>query len=209
MRSTFGSLGSASLSLLRVSAHILRELVRARGLGSSDRRHALCSMHATQNGSRRNRSWNATRGLITRGKRGPMNARTFQVRDGMTHDVVTLERNQKLFAADDLMRLGRIRHLPVVDEDGALVGIVTQRDLFYSGLVKALGYGSHAVTSVLELLAIKEVMKTEVVTTTPDTPLADAARVMLAQKIGCLVVLESGKIVGILTESDFVKLYID
>jgi CBS domain-containing membrane protein len=52
-------------------------------------------------------------------------------------------------------------------------------------------------------------MKTEVVTTTPDTPLADAARVMLAQKIGCLVVVESGKIVGILTESDFVKLYID
>jgi CBS domain-containing protein len=138
-----------------------------------------------------------------------MNARTFQVRDGMTHDVVTLERNQKLLAADDLMRLGRIRHLPVVDEDGALVGIVTQRDLFYSGLVKALGYGSHAVTNVLELLAIKEAMKTEVVTTTPDTPLADAARVMLAQKIGCLVVLESGKIVGILTESDFVKLYID
>jgi CBS domain-containing membrane protein len=138
-----------------------------------------------------------------------MNARIFQVRDGMTHDVVTLERNQKLLAADDLMRLGRIRHLPVVDEDGALVGIVTQRDLFYSGLVKALGYGSHAVTNVLELLAIKEAMKTEVVTTTPDTPLADAARVMLAQKIGCLVVLESGKIVGILTESDFVKLYID
>jgi len=133
---------------------------------------------------------------------------TFQVRDAMTYDVVTLEHNAKLLAADDLMRLGRIRHLPVLDEHGALVGIVTQRDLFHSGLVKALGFGSHARTNMLELLAIKEAMKTEVVTTTPDTPLADAARVMIAQKIGCLVVLESGKIVGILTESDFVKLYI-
>jgi CBS domain-containing protein len=127
----------------------------------------------------------------------------------MTYDVVTLGHNDKLLAADDLMRLGRIRHLPVLDDDGALVGIVTQRDLFHSGLVKALGFGSHARTGMLELLAIKEAMKTEVVTTTPDTPLAAAARVMNDQKIGCLVVLEAGKIAGILTESDFVKLYID
>jgi CBS domain-containing protein len=138
-----------------------------------------------------------------------MNSPTLQVRDAMTHDVVTLDRNAKLLAADDVMRLGRIRHLPVLDEDGGLVGIVTQRDLFHSGLVKALGYGSHARSSMLELLAIKETMKTEVVTTTPDTMLADAARIMIDRKIGCLVVMEGSKLVGILTESDFVKLYTD
>lgn len=130
------------------------------------------------------------------------------VRDLMTHDVVTLERNEKLVVADDLMRLGRVRHLPIVDASGALVGIVSQRDLFHSGLLKALGYGTHAQRQTLELLVIKEAMKTEVVTTTPDTRLADAAKLMFERKIGCLVVLEAGKIVGILTESDFVKLHI-
>jgi CBS domain-containing membrane protein len=130
------------------------------------------------------------------------------VRDLMTRDVVTLERNEKLLAADDLMRLGRVRHLPVVDSDGALAGIVSQRDLFHSGLMKALGYGTHAQRQTLDALAVKEAMKTDVMTTTPDTLLADAAKLMFERKIGCLVVLEAGKIVGILTESDFVKLHI-
>jgi CBS domain-containing membrane protein len=128
------------------------------------------------------------------------------VRDLMTHDVITLERNEKLLVADDVMRLGRIRHLPIVDSDGTLAGIVSQRDLFHSGLMKALGYGSHAQRSALDLLVVKEAMKTEVVTTTPETPLVDAAKLMFERKIGCLVVLEAAKVVGSLTEGDFVKL---
>jgi len=128
------------------------------------------------------------------------------VREVMTRDVVTLERNDKLLVADDLMRLGRIRHLPVVDEDGRLVGIVSQRDLFHSGLIKALGYGSHAQRQALDMVVVKEAMRSEVVTTTPDAPLRDAARLMLERKIGCLVVLDGQQIAGILTESDFVKL---
>jgi len=128
------------------------------------------------------------------------------VRDLMTKDVFTLERNEKLSVADDVMRLGRVRHLPIVDADGALAGIVSQRDLFHSGLMKALGYGTHAQRQSLDLLVAKEAMRTDVVTTTPDTTLRDAAKVMLDKKIGCLVVLDAAKIVGILTESDFVKL---
>jgi CBS domain-containing protein len=124
----------------------------------------------------------------------------------MTRDVVTLERNDKLLVADDLMRLGRIRHLPVVDEDGRLAGIVSQRDLFHSGLIKALGYGSHAQRQALDMVVVKEAMRSEVVTTTPEAPLRDAARLMLERKIGCLVVLDGQQIAGILTESDFVKL---
>jgi CBS domain-containing membrane protein len=136
----------------------------------------------------------------------PMSPTPHYVRDAMTHNVMTMERNANLRTADDVMRLGRIRHLPIVDADGTLAGIVSQRDLFHSGLVRALGYGSHAREQALDALVVKEAMKTEVITTTPDTLLAEAAKVMLEKKIGCLVVLDAHKIAGILTESDFVRL---
>lgn len=129
------------------------------------------------------------------------------VRDLMTHDVVTLDRNQPLLAADDLMKLGRIRHIPVVDVDGTLAGIVTQRDLFHSGLMRALGYGTHAQRKTLESLVLKDAMRTEVTTVSPDTELSVAAKLMLDRKIGCLVVVEHGKLTGILTESDFVRFF--
>lgn len=135
-----------------------------------------------------------------------MNTKTLLVRDVMTKDVATLDRNEKLAVADDVMRLGRIRHLPIIDEDGALAGIVSQRDLFHSGLLRALGFGTHAKEQALGLLVLKEAMKTDVVTIAPAAPLTEAAKLMLEQKIGCLVVVEGKKIVGILTESDFVKL---
>src|SRR5258708_39679683 len=65
-----------------------------------------------------------------------------KVRDVMTADPTTLKRNDKLTLADDIMRLARVRHLPVLDDDGQLlVGIVTQRDLFRDALAQALGYG--------------------------------------------------------------------
>src|SRR5262249_36561315 len=91
-----------------------------------------------------------------------------------------------------------------VDEDENLVGILSQRDLFHSGLMKALGYGTRAKAQALDTLVVKEAMVNDVFTTTPDTPLAQAASMMLEHKIGCLPVLEAGKVVGILTESDFV-----
>jgi CBS domain-containing membrane protein len=135
-----------------------------------------------------------------------MNSIPRLVRDLMTTKVVTLGRNDKLTSADDVMRLGRIRHLPVVDEDGMLAGIVSQRDLFHSGLLRALGYGTHARERALETMVVKEAMRSEVVTTTPETPLAEAAKLMVERQIGCLVVLDGQKIAGILTEGDFVRL---
>ena len=135
-----------------------------------------------------------------------MNSKARLVRDLMTTKVVTLGPNDKLTGADDVMRLGRIRHLPVVDGDGTLAGIVTQRDLFHSGLLRALGYGTHARERALETMVVKGAMRSEVATTTPDTPLADAARLMIERQIGCLVVLDGKKIAGILTEGDFVRL---
>ena len=61
------------------------------------------------------------------------------VRDVMTPNVTTLGRNDRLTVADDLIESERIRHLPVLDERGQLVGIVSQRDLFQSALIRALG----------------------------------------------------------------------
>ena len=129
-----------------------------------------------------------------------------RVRDVMTADVTTLQRNDKLTLADDIMRLGRIRHLPVLDEDGQLAGILTQRDLFRGALAKALGYGERAQRQLMDTLVVKEVMTAEVLTTTPDTPLAEAAKVLVERKIGCLPVVDGGRLIGIITEADFVAL---
>src|SRR6516162_6169537 len=129
-----------------------------------------------------------------------------RVRDVMTAEVTTLQRNDKLTLADDIMRLGRIRHLPVLDEDGRLAGIVSQRDLFRGALAKALGYGERAQRQLMDTLVVKELMTSDVITTTPDTPLTDAAHVLVERKIGCLPVVEAGRLVGIITEGDFVAL---
>jgi CBS domain-containing protein len=127
------------------------------------------------------------------------------VQDLMSRDVTTLKRNEKLTIADDIMRLGRVRHLPVVDDDGReLVGIVSQRDLFRGALARALGYGEHARHAVLDTLFVKDVMGTEVITTTPETTLKEAAHVLMQRKIGCLPVVKDGTLVGIITEGDFV-----
>jgi len=127
------------------------------------------------------------------------------VGDLMTAEVATLNANDKLSIADDIMRLGRIRHLPVVDEDGGVIGIVSQRDLFRGALARALGYGEHAQSKILGMLLVKEVMTPTVATVSPDVPLAEAARTMLERKIGCLVVKDGDRLAGILTESDFVR----
>ncbi|MDH3691540.1 MAG: CBS domain-containing protein [Gammaproteobacteria bacterium] len=129
-----------------------------------------------------------------------------QVKDVMGQAVITLQRNDKLSVADDLMKQKHIRHIPVLDENGKLCGIVTQRDLFHGALLKALGYGSHLKQKMLESLLIKEAMTNEVRTTSPESSLAEAARVMLDEKIGCLPVVNEDKLVGLLTEADFLKL---
>ena len=128
-----------------------------------------------------------------------------QVRDLMSHPVRTLERNDILSNADSVMRNERIRHLPVLDDAGRLVGIISQRDLFLNALVRALGYGTMARDRSFRSIAVKEVMTEDVVTTTPETPITAAAQMMVDRKIGCLPVVESNALVGILSESDIVS----
>lgn len=132
-----------------------------------------------------------------------------RVRDIMSTEVHVVRRNDELAVADSLMKQGRIRHLPVLDEDGLVCAVVSQRDLFRGALLRALGYGSRAEDSMLRQVPVKAAMSGELYSTSPDTPIAAAARVMIDRKVGCLPVLEAGKLVGIVTESDFVRLVAD
>jgi len=132
-----------------------------------------------------------------------------QVRDVMSRDVHTVKRNDELAIADALMKQERVRHLPVLDEDGEVCAVVSQRDLFRGALLRALGYGARAEELMLRQVAVKEAMSADVQTTAPDTPVAEAARLMIERKIGCLPVIENGRLVGIVTETDFVRLVAD
>jgi len=127
------------------------------------------------------------------------------VKDLMSTKVHTLGRNDKLSVAENLMEQEQIRHIVILDEDGNPCGVVTHRDLFRGTLLKALGYGSFMEDKLMEKLLVKEAMTSDVLTTTPDTSISTAAKVMLEHKIGCLPVIDNDQLVGILTEGDFVK----
>jgi CBS domain-containing membrane protein len=129
------------------------------------------------------------------------------VADLMTRDVATLQRNDQLSIADDVMSLGRVRHLPVLGDDGELAGIISHRDLLHGALSRVLGYGSAGRAKLLKTVLVKEAMTCDPITVPPNTPIAEAARLMVDKKVGCLLVVERDELVGILTESDFVKLH--
>jgi len=126
------------------------------------------------------------------------------VTDIMTKEVSTLGRNDTLDIADDMMTLERIRHLPVLDE-GRVVGVVSQRDLFRSALAAALGYGENAQKRLLRTLRVKEVMSEPAITVSPEAAAKEAIRLMLERKIGCLPVVEGHTLVGIVTETDILR----
>ncbi len=131
-----------------------------------------------------------------------------RVADVMSSQVKTLGRNDKLATADDIMKQDRIRHLPVLDADGNLCGIVSQRDLFRGMLLRTLGYGTYLEQKLLDTHVVKEAMVDRVHTTTPDTSLKEAAELMTKYKVGCLPVIDNNKLVGIITEEDFVKQFV-
>jgi CBS domain-containing protein len=137
---------------------------------------------------------------------GPATAATaVKVGDVMTAQVTTLDRNDSLDLADRSMAGGGMRHI-VVTDGRRVVGVVSQRDMFRSALAAALGFGSQAQTKLLKSLRVKDVMSEPAVTIGPDATAAEAARLMIERKIGCLPVVGDGVLVGILTESDLLRL---
>lgn len=122
------------------------------------------------------------------------------IRGRMTREVVTISPARTLLEALKLTRSHRIRHLPVV-EGRRLVGIVSDRDLRLA--LPALGAAPEPERRrLLETTRVASVMVRDPITTTPDTPLEEAARLMYVHRIGCLPVEEQGTLVGIVTESD-------
>jgi len=129
------------------------------------------------------------------------------VKEVMVKEVATLDVNDELSLANDIMRLGRIRHLPVVD-GSRLVGLVSERDLFRSSLAHALGYGGSASRNLMKALRIKDIMVREVATISPEARLFDAVKLMIEKKIGCLPVVEDDRLVGLITETDILQQYL-
>lgn len=119
----------------------------------------------------------------------------------MQREVVTLGAHDTLELAEDIMRLGRIRHMPVVAGD-KLVGLLSQRDLFRAAISSVLQFRPKAEKEWLARIKVEEVMIRKIVTTTPETPVREAARLLVEKKIGCLPVLEGERLVGLLSESD-------
>jgi len=123
----------------------------------------------------------------------------------MIAEVTTLQRNDSLQLVKDIMTLGRVRHFPVMEDD-KVVGVVSQRDLYKASLGSVMKYGEKAQRAFLEGIVVKEVMSDPPITIAPHASVQEAARLMMEKKVGCLPVLEGAKLVGIVTETDMLKL---
>ena len=127
-----------------------------------------------------------------------------RVGDLMQAEPATLNADDHLDLADDIMRLGRIRHLPVVS-GGALVGMLSQRDLYRAGLSSLLQLKYTAERDWLSKIPVKAVMATNVITIGPHASMRRAVKSMLEHKIGCLPVVDDGRLVGLLSETDCLR----
>lgn len=132
-----------------------------------------------------------------------------RVRDLMTQDVVTARPGDSLARLRDLMYDRDVRHMPVIEGDGLLVGLVSQRDLLRNQLIEQADVPDFIEDALLERLLVRELMTTGVVSIEPDSDIRVAAQIMFENKYGCLPVVEGTRLVGILTESDFVRLMAD
>lgn len=127
----------------------------------------------------------------------------------MSRNLVTTTPDTPVAEAQSLMRRQKIHHLPVVEPSGKLVGIVTEKDLIYASPSPATSLSMYEINYLLAKLRVSKVMTREVITVTDDTPLEQAARIMSDHDIGCLPVVTDGKLLGIVTESDIFRVFVD
>ena len=130
-------------------------------------------------------------------------------RDLMTEDLIALRDTDSLLSAKRAMEEARIRHLPIVDASGAFVGLLTHRDMLAASVSRLAEIDNDTQEEIYAGIPIKEVMRPDVALASPELPLRQAAEVLLTQKYGCLPVVEGGKLVGILTASDFISLSLE
>jgi CBS domain-containing membrane protein len=135
--------------------------------------------------------------MMKNGKRGI-------VSEIMMGSPVTLKPDDTLDLANDIISLGRIRHVPVVD-GGKLIGIISERDLIGAAANRIFGLKQRSKSALLKSVLIKHVMRKRVVTVDPDTPITNAAHLMADKKIGCVPVVSEGSLVGLVTTTDVLR----
>jgi len=132
-------------------------------------------------------------------------SRAPRVADLMTADVVTIGPETSLAEAWQTMHHAHIRHLPVVDAHRVLVGLLTHRDLLAAAQSRVTFPDERDRMRMLGWAHADDVMETHLSTVTPGTPAAEAGARMASHKIGCLPVTDGGRLVGLVTEHDFLK----
>lgn len=130
------------------------------------------------------------------------------VGERMTHPVVTVSPDTPITDALKLMRQEKIRRMPVV-QNGKLVGIVSDKDLLNASPSSATSLSIWEMNYLLSKITVDDVMTRDVLTVTPDTPIEQAARIMADNKIGGLPVTDNGSVLGIITETDIFKLFLE
>ncbi|OFZ13960.1 MAG: hypothetical protein A2X86_20620 [Bdellovibrionales bacterium GWA2_49_15] len=131
------------------------------------------------------------------------------VRDLMTKDLFTLYDDDTLNFADEVMNWKRIRHIPIINHNYELQGVLTHRDLLALSISQLAALPVNDQKSLHRRIRVGDVIRKSVTTTSPGTRLKEAAKIMFEKKIGCLPVVEHGRLVGIITEADFVKFFIE
>jgi acetoin utilization protein AcuB len=124
----------------------------------------------------------------------------------MTKSPVTIKASDSLLAATRILKEKGFKHLPVLDGNGALVGVVTDRDLKRASASDATTLEVHELLYLLDKLKIEQVMTRKPVSVTTQETVQNAAKLMVEKKIGCLPVVEGGKVAGILTKDDLLRL---
>jgi len=133
------------------------------------------------------------------------------MRDRIQKNPVTIRPEASFFEARSLIHDKGIRHLPVVDKENKLVGIVTESDIREAGPSDVAMLSVKELTDLLGTLKVSELMvpKEKVITITPDTLIEEAIQLMHDNKIGCLPVVDQGKLYGIFTETDALAHLVD
>jgi acetoin utilization protein AcuB len=136
-------------------------------------------------------------------------AQRVRVRDFMTKDPVTLRPDDLLRQAVEVVMVRRIRHIPVLDEAGALVGIVTDRDVQGTLPSPLSAAAPEEYEALLETTPLSRIMTRNVITVGADDLAAEAVETLLADRIDGLPVLEGGRLVGIFTFRDALRAYLE
>ncbi len=131
------------------------------------------------------------------------------VRERMTSHPITIDADTTVTDALNFMRQNRVRRLPVLNRHGQLVGIVAEKDLLYASPSPATSLSVYEIGYLLSKLTVKEIMTREVITVCPDCPLEEAARIMVDNRIGGVPVVDGDKLIGIITETDLFKVFLE